>query len=127
MNSSFGVQVLVTVVAVGSWAVPSAAGDAALGEQVFRARCSQCHEIATNENKTGPTLKGLIGRTSGTIEGFAYSDAMKAAGVVWSEETLRTYLTNPRAMIPKIKMAFNGLKRPGEMDDIIAYLLENAG
>jgi hypothetical protein len=35
---------------------------------------------------------GLIGRTSGTTPGFAYSAANKAAGIVWSEEHLFDYL-----------------------------------
>ena len=76
------------------------------------------------EKKIGPSLKGLIGRISGTLEGYHYSDAMKAAGIVWSEETLKTYLVAPRKMVPRTKMNFNGLKRSGEVEDIVAYLLE---
>ena len=29
------------------------------------------------ETKTGPTLKGLLGRKSGTVAGFEYSSANK--------------------------------------------------
>lgn len=92
---------------------------------MFAIRCVECHSITdAAEQKIGPSLKGLIGRTSGTLEGFAYSDAVKAAAIVWSEETLTTYLVAPRKMVPGTKMNFNGLKRPGEVEDIVAYLLE---
>jgi cytochrome c len=66
----------------------------------------------------------LIGRTSGSLEGYEFSDAMKGAGIVWSKETLMTYLVAPRKVVPGTKMNFNGLKRPGELEDVVAYLLE---
>jgi cytochrome c len=99
--------------------------DAARGAELFPIRCVECHAITDVAEKTiGPSLQGLIGRTSGTLEGYDYSDAMKAAGIVWSEETLKTYLVAPRKIVPGTRMNFNGLKRPGEVEDIVAYLLE---
>jgi cytochrome c len=90
----------------------------------FPIRCIECHSVSdTTEKKIGPNLKGLIGRMSGTLEGYEYSDAMKAAGILWSEETLKTYLVAPRKVVPRTKMNFNGLKQPGEVEDIVAYLL----
>lgn len=97
-------------------------GDAAKGEGVFQNRCVECHAVTGDQVKIGPPLTGLFGRVSGSWPGFAYSDAMKAAGIVWGAETLTQYLPNPRAMVPKTKMNFNGLKRPGEVEDLIAYL-----
>jgi cytochrome c len=100
-------------------------GDAERGAELFLIRCIDCHAIAdTREKKIGPSLRGLFGRMSGTLEGYEYSDAMKAAGIVWSKETLKTYLVAPRKVVPYTKMNFNGLKRPGEVEDIVAYLLE---
>lgn len=101
----------------------SAGGDAAKGQKVFN-KCKACHEVATDKNKVGPTLKGLFGRTSGTVEGFAYSDEMKAKAIVWSEETLKPYLADPKAVVPNGKMAFAGLKKEEELEDVIAYLME---
>jgi cytochrome c len=101
--------------------------DPARGSELFPIRCGECHATTdVAEKKIGPRLKGLIGRTSGRLEGYQYSDAMKAAGIVWSEETLKTYPVAPRKMVPGTKMNFNGLKRPGEVDDIVGYLLEAA-
>ena len=92
---------------------------------MFPIRCIECHAISeTTDKKIGPSLLGLIGRTSGSLEGYEFSDAMKGAGIVWSEETLMTYLVAPRKVVPGTKMNFNGLKRPGEVEDLVAYLLE---
>ena len=56
-----------------------------------------------------PTCTEVFGRTSGTAEGFKkYSKAMKEAGIVWSEETILAYITDPKGYIPKNKMAFRG-------------------
>lgn len=51
-------------------------------------------------HKQGPNLHGLMGRTSGTAEGFAYSAANKSSGIVWSEDTLFDYLLDPAKKIP---------------------------
>lgn len=99
------------------------AGDTAKGQKVFN-KCKACHEVATEKNKVGPYLKGLFGRTAGTVEGFAYSDEMKALGIVWSEETLKPYLADPKAVVPKGKMAFAGLKKEEDLEDVIEYLKE---
>jgi cytochrome c len=99
-------------------------GDPVRGSELFPIRCGECHAIDSPETKIGPSLQGVIGRTSGTLEGFDYSDAMKNAAIVWSVETLTTYLVAPRKTVPGTKMNFNGLKRPGEVEDITAYLLE---
>jgi cytochrome c2 len=66
---------------------PAWAGDAEAGKKVFN-KCKACHDLAAGKNKIGPSLNGLFGRTSGTVEGFKYSDAMKGAAIVWGEDTL---------------------------------------
>ncbi|VDK66118.1 unnamed protein product [Gongylonema pulchrum] len=52
-------------------------GDYEKGKKLFKTRCLQCHVIDADLNKNGPTLKGLIGRKSGTVDGFPYSTANK--------------------------------------------------
>jgi cytochrome c len=39
----------------------------------------------------------VVGRTAGKVPDFNYSKAVKSSGVVWSEETLDKWLTNPQA------------------------------
>ena len=107
------------------FSVPAhAAGDAAAGEKVF-AQCKACHENEKGVNKIGPTLKGVVGRKTASVPGYKYSDAMAAkgaAGQVWDEATLTAYLPSPKAMVPGTKMAFAGLKKPEDVQNVIAYL-----
>ena len=99
------------------------AGDAAKGEKIYR-KCKACHALEPGKNKIGPTMHGVFGRTAGAVEGFKYSKAMKASGIVWDETTIAAYLADPKGYIPKNRMAFAGLKKEKDRDDLIAYLKE---
>ncbi len=103
----------------------AAHGDAEAGEKVFR-KCKACHEIGPEAKaKVGPPLTDVLGRTAGTVEGFKYSDAMIAAGeggLVWTPETIATFLEKPKDFVDGTKMSFAGLRKPEERDDVIAYL-----
>jgi len=100
-------------------------GDAKKGAGLFKTRCAQCHTTdAAGGNKVGPNLHGLFGRHTGKVEGFQYTDANKQANVVWSEDTLFKYLENPKKFIPGTKMAFGGLKKDKDRNDLITYLKE---
>lgn len=100
------------------------AQDASAGEKVFT-KCKACHVSDSDQNKVGPSLKGLIGRPAGSHEGFKYSAAMTDAGkggLVWDEPTLTTYLHDPKGVVKGTKMAFPGLKLDKDVVDVIAYL-----
>lgn len=105
---------------------PAAAeGDVAKGEKLFK-RCAACHAVtADGASKAGPNLHDIVGRTSGTLEGFKYSDAMVklgAEGHVWTLEELNKFVENPKQLVPGTKMAFPGLKKPEDRSDVVAYL-----
>ena len=80
-----------------------AEGDAEAGKTVYN-QCAACHAIEEGVNRVGPSLYGVMGREAGSVEGFAYSDAMKNSGVTWDEETLSAFLEDPRAYIPGNRM-----------------------
>jgi cytochrome c len=103
-------------------APPGHAADAAAGEKVFKAKCAVCHTVEPGKNKIGPSLAGIVGRPSGSIEGFKYSPANQAAKLTWDEATLDKYLTDPKAMVKGTIMAFPGDKNETERADLIAYL-----
>lgn len=107
------------------FAVPAhAEGDAEAGAKVFN-QCKACHDVEKGVNKVGPTLKGVIGRKAASVADYKYSEAMAAKGaegLVWTEENLLTYLANPKAFVPKTKMAFAGLKKPEDEVNLIAFL-----
>jgi len=123
LSTKWLIMAAATAALAFSGAAARADGDAAKGEKVF-AKCKACHDISEGKNKVGPTLKGLIGRTAGTVEGYSYSDANKNSGIVWGPETLKPYLADPKAVIPGTKMSFAGLKKEEDIENIIAYIVE---
>lgn len=106
----------------------SAAGDAEAGKTVF-AKCAACHTIGPDaKNKIGPVLNGVVGRVPGSLADFNYSQAMRDFGTAngaWTEETIGKYLENPKETVPGNKMAFIGLKKPEDRDNVIAFLKAN--
>lgn len=99
------------------------AADAAHGAIVFK-KCMACHTATAPTNRVGPSLQNVVGRAVASVEGFKYSNAMKeyGAGKVWDEATLTTYLAAPRQVVQGTAMAFPGLKKTEDVDDVIAYL-----
>lgn len=103
-------------------AVPAMAGDIKAGEKVFK-KCKACHVVDKEKNKTGPHLVNIIGRTAGSLESYKkYSKAMNESGIVWDDDTLDGYLEKPKKYIKGTKMAFAGLKKEKDRDNVIAYI-----
>ncbi|MCC6914084.1 MAG: c-type cytochrome [Rhodospirillaceae bacterium] len=103
-----------------------AAGDSVAGKKQF-APCGACHTVEKGgPNKIGPNLHGLIGKKSGTnAANYAYSAAMKNAGITWSEEELMKYLVKPQEYVKGTKMPFVGVPNPQIRANIVAYVLES--
>ena len=113
------VSALALVASAGS---AFADGDPVKGEQTFKV-CKTCHQVGESaKNFVGPELNGVVGRKAGTVPGYNYSDANKNSGLTWDEATLKKYLKNPREMVPGTKMAFPGLPKEDDIDNVIAYL-----
>lgn len=117
----FKFAIMAAAVAFAGSAGAAMAQDAAAGEQIFVKKCKVCHQLG--KNAVGPDLTGMMGRKSGAVEGFNYSDANKNSGITWDEATFKTYITNPKAKIPGTKMVFAGLPEEKDRNDLTAYLL----
>jgi cytochrome c len=118
-------NILIFAFSLATLVTPALAdGDAVKGQKAFK-KCQACHTVEDAANKVGPSLKGVVGRTPGTAEGYKYSDAMiqfGAAGNVWDDEKLDAYMADPKGSIPGNKMTFAGIKKEDERADIIAFL-----
>lgn len=112
------------------------AADPAAGEEDFKS-CRACHGIVDADGtaiqkggRTGPNLFGVIGRPVASVEDFRYGDSLAAAGeagIVWDEENLAAYITDPKAWLQevlgedKVKSKMTYKHRKGA-EDMAAYL-----
>ena len=100
-----------------------AKADVASGESKAKA-CVACHNFAKDGgNKVGPALYNVVGRNIASVDGFAYSEGLKAlSGKPWDYATLNTWIANPKGMVAGTKMAFAGIANDQARADVIAYL-----
>ncbi len=97
-------------------------GDVGAGRDVFDQHCGACHAFEGDEkNAAAPMLAGLVGRAAGST-GFKYSNAMKKAGITWTDKHLFMFLKAPAKYVPGLKMAFGGLESETDRANLIAYL-----
>jgi cytochrome c len=96
--------------------------------KVLFLQCRACHSLeAGGANKVGPNLHGVFGRKAGLAPGFAYSDALTQASVVWSVETLDGFITRPSDFLPGNRMVFVGMRKPEDRANLIAFLKRETG
>ena len=96
-------------------------GDAVRGEARFQ-DCAACHRLEAGVNNVGPSLHGIFTRKAGELTDFRYSPAMKRSGIVWTPETLNTFISDPQAMVPANRMPYAGMANADDRADLIAYL-----
>jgi len=121
MPCRFGAAVLFGLLCA-AWPFSVRAADATAGQAVFKTQCGICHSPLAGKNMVGPSLFGIVGRKSGSIEGFHYSAPNKSADIVWNADILDKYLTAPREVVPGTIMTYAGLKDDAKRADLIAYL-----
>ena len=90
--------------------------------------CQSCHSL--NEggpNKVGPNLWGVMDRAAAQAPGFNYSEALKNADIVWTNEALDQFLKRPSEYVPGNSMVFVGVARPTDRAALIAYVRQQTG
>lgn len=106
--------------------VPSVQADEkameAAGHQLFTHHCAACHSLDTSENAFGPSLFGVVGRPAASVPRFAYSKAMQASGITWSEDNLRKWIADNEALVPGTRMRHVAISDPAEQDYLISFL-----
>ncbi|MBC3920657.1 c-type cytochrome [Undibacterium sp. CY18W] len=96
-----------------------AAGDAAVGQVLYQAKCAACH--AMQFNGVGPAHLGVVGRKAGSVDGYIYSVALSKSDLVWNEKLLDAWLRNPEKLVPGQKMGIS-IPSARERAHLIAYL-----
>ena len=110
---------IASVIVVVLSASAAAAADAEHGKVLYQA-CIACH--SERPDALGPSLKGVVGRRSASLEDFRYSNPMQRANLVWDENNLRAYIQDPQAKVKGNRMPYGGVTNAKDVDDIIAYL-----
>jgi cytochrome c len=99
---------------------PASAADADHGKTLYTA-CLACH--TEKPDALGPSLKGIVGRKSASLEDFRYSAAMKRANLTWDEKNLSDYLKDPQGKVKGNRMPFSGFGNDKDTADVVAYLV----
>jgi cytochrome c len=99
-----------------------AAADSARGELLAFA-CAACHQFREEVTLIGPHLRGVFGRPAASIEGYAYSPALRQSGLVWTPRSLEAWLADPSGFVEGTTMAFTGYRSAEDRRDLIAFLL----
>lgn len=112
------------VLALGAIGAANAQGDAKAGANNYRG-CAACHSLQPGVHLTGPSLADLWGKRAASIQDFVrYSQALKAADLVWDENSLNAWLAHPEKLVPGNYMIFRGIMDNKARGDLIAFLKE---
>jgi cytochrome c len=99
-----------------------AQSDVKNGGRAYRV-CAACHSLQPGVHLSGPSLADLWGKKAASIIGFdRNTTALKTANIVWDENTLNAWLSDPQAMVPGTTMTFRGVQANKTRADIIAFL-----
>lgn len=101
----------------------AAAAPRSRGARLF-ATCAPCHSLTPESgNKAGPSLYGLFGREAGEVADYAYSSALAASNIVWTEATVAALFEHgPHVYTPGSKMPLQRLPHAGDRRALVAYL-----
>jgi cytochrome c len=113
---------MVAVLALTGIGAAHADDDPKAGAKNYGA-CAACHSLEPGVHLTGPSLAGLWSKKAGTVDDFArYSKQLKAADLVWDENSLNAWLAHPDKLVPDNYMVFRGIIDNKARGDLIAFL-----
>ncbi|GLT00534.1 hypothetical protein GCM10007897_19220 [Sphingobium jiangsuense] len=90
------------------------------GDALFRQKCALCHAVGGKGGKVGPDLTGVVGRKAAAMA-YAYSPALRKAGVVWTPDGLDRFLQAPTRVLPGTRMV-TSVPQPDQRKAIIDFL-----
>ena len=85
--------------------------------------CLSCHAFGADEPELeGPPLWGVVGRAVASVEGYEYSDALRAMGGTWTRERLERWIAGPAAVTPGTKMTLGGVRSSADRKVVLDFL-----
>ena len=93
-GSILAVGLVFAVLSLASLAAQAQEIATADGKTVFK-KCQACHSLEADRHRAGPSLSGVFGSPAASADGYSYSPAMEGSGLIWDEESLDRFLTNP--------------------------------
>ena len=116
---------LLSIVLADTTYATDCAPDQGRGAQVFANECAVCHSVAKGmTGMMGPNLAGVVGRKSGSLEGFNYSQAMRNKDIDWQAENIAQLITQPQAFVPGTYMPYMGLASADDRQAVVCFLKE---
>ena len=106
---------------VPGFGYPYLKAEQAAGQRLFDDHCAVCH-APKRDQRFGPSLDGLVGRPAASVAGFPYSDALKKSGLVWTEDNLRKWISDPAGTVHNTLMPHVSFSDPAEQMYVIEYL-----
>ena len=101
--------------------------DLEAAKKQFLTSCGVCQTAGAGEaHRQGPNLHGVYGRPAGSVADFEYSDALRAGGWTWTEETLDPRIENAQAAHPGTIMNYRQ-RDPEKRKLLIGYLKSLSG
>ena len=92
------------------------------GKALFDGECHRCHATNSQDPSYGPPLENVLYRAAGSVEGYDYSIALEASGIVWTPAALRAWMEDNAGFMPGTKMRHVGIEDRTVQDFILAYL-----
>jgi len=100
--------------------------DPEAGQLLFNNACRTCHTVKEGDNRLGPNLHAIVGRKSGSLAGYGYSESMAKSDLVWDKATLDRFIADPNAVVRGNKMQpYGGISSAEDRAKIIAYMEKN--
>lgn len=91
------------------------------GKEIFK-KCTSCHSADSSKNTFGPSLIGVVNRKAGSLPRFAYSEALKKSGIIWTEANLRKWVAGNDTFVPGTRMRHVQITDIAEQNYLLAYL-----
>ena len=105
--------------------IPTAQSEALSGEQLYDIACEACHSLGSApDHRVGPPLGNLLDRKAAALEGYRYSEALRASEWSWTLPTLLAWLSDPDTAIPNNAMNYVNALTAEESQRLAEWLLQ---